>query len=229
MLTLFLASTRLSCSFCFDCLSCREEERRQKVWIWLIFHHILVVNMLPSPQWKTVKYYWINNYMKNKLRKIYFRKIPGTGNGCPLQYSCLENSMDRGALWATVHGFGKSWTQLNNWYFDFQRGKKRRMVKRSLDMQKVMFLVSLISSLNKQLHNFTFQASPRIKFPCSPVYIPLKFHPSYKQNTNLQSTRLLHPWNSPGKNTGVGCHFLLQGIFLTQGSNPGLPHCRQTL
>ena len=27
-------------------------------------------------------------------------------------------------------------------------------------------------------------------------------------------------WNSPGKNTGVGCHFLLQGIFLTQGSNP---------
>ena len=35
--------------------------------------------------------------------------------------------------------------------------------------------------------------------------------------------------NSPGKNTGVGCHALLQGIFLTQGSNPGLPHCRQIL
>ena len=33
----------------------------------------------------------------------------------------------------------------------------------------------------------------------------------------------------PGKNTGVGCHFLLQGIFPTQGSNPGLPHCRQIL
>ena len=32
-----------------------------------------------------------------------------------------------------------------------------------------------------------------------------------------------------GKNTGVGCHFLLQGIFLTQGSNLGFPHCRQTL
>jgi len=37
------------------------------------------------------------------------------------------------------------------------------------------------------------------------------------------------PWDSPGKNTGVGCHFLLQRIFPTQGSNPGLPHCRQTL
>ena len=38
--------------------------------------------------------------------------------------------------------------------------------------------------------------------------------------------RLLCPWNSPGKSTGVGCHFLLQGIFLTQGSNLGLLHCR---
>ena len=39
----------------------------------------------------------------------------------------------------------------------------------------------------------------------------------------------LHPWDFPGKNTGVGCHFLLQGIFPTQGSNPSIPHCRQTL
>ena len=35
------------------------------------------------------------------------------------------------------------------------------------------------------------------------------------------------PRNSPGKNTGMGCHSLLQGIFLTQGQNPGLLHCRQ--
>ena len=40
-------------------------------------------------------------------------------------------------------------------------------------------------------------------------------------------TRLLCPWNFPGKNTGVGCHFLLQWIFTTQGLNPGLLHCRQ--
>ena len=33
--------------------------------------------------------------------------------------------------------------------------------------------------------------------------------------------------DSPGKNTGMGCHALLQGIFPTQGLNPGLPHCRQ--
>ena len=44
-----------------------------------------------------------------------------------------------------------------------------------------------------------------------------------------QPTRLPCPSDSPGKNTGVGCHFLLQGIFPTQGSNPGLLYSRQTL
>ena len=48
----------------------------------------------------------------------------------------------------------------------------------------------------------------------------------------LQPTRLLCPWDSPIKNTGVGCHVLFQGIFLTQESNPRLIHllhCRQVL
>jgi len=37
-------------------------------------------------------------------------RYPGGGNGNPLQYSCQENPMDRGAWWATVHGVAKSWT-----------------------------------------------------------------------------------------------------------------------
>ena len=41
-------------------------------------------------------------------------KSPGEGNGNPLQYSCLENSMDRGAWWATVHGVAKSQTRLSD-------------------------------------------------------------------------------------------------------------------
>ena len=45
----------------------------------------------------------------------------------------------------------------------------------------------------------------------------------------LKLTRLLPPWNSAGKNTGVSCHSLLQGLFLTQGSNLSLLHCRQVL
>ena len=48
-------------------------------------------------------------------------QMPGSGrsprerNGNPLKYSCLENSKDRGAWWATVHGLTKSWTRLSNW------------------------------------------------------------------------------------------------------------------
>ena len=37
-------------------------------------------------------------------------RSPGEGNGNPLQYSCLENPMDRGVWWATVHGASNSWT-----------------------------------------------------------------------------------------------------------------------
>ena len=54
---------------------------------------------------------------------------------------------------------------------------------------------------------------------CPTLCNPMDYSPS----------RLLFLWNSPGKNFGVGCHFLLQGIFLTQGLNPGLLHCRQLL
>ena len=46
---------------------------------------------------------------------------------------------------------------------------------------------------------------------------------------SLQLHGLHSPWNSPGQNTGVGSLSLLQGIFPTQGLNPGLPHCRQIL
>ena len=41
-------------------------------------------------------------------------KSPGEGNGNPLQYSCLENPMNRESWWATVHGVAKSWTGLSD-------------------------------------------------------------------------------------------------------------------
>ena len=53
-----------------------------------------------------------------KCRRYGFKpwvgKIPGEGNGNPLQYSCLGNPMDRGACWATGHGAPKSQTRLSN-------------------------------------------------------------------------------------------------------------------
>ena len=57
-----------------------------------------------------------------------------------------------------------------------------------------------------------------------------------KWNRSVMSNSLWIPWMEeparqapPGKNTGVGCHFFLQGILPTQGSNPGLLHCRHSL
>ena len=49
------------------------------------------------------------------------------------------------------------------------------------------------------------------------------------QPHGLEPARLLCAWNSSGKNIGLSCHFLLQGIFPTQGLNSGLLHCRQML
>ena len=48
-------------------------------------------------------------------------------------------------------------------------------------------------------------------------------------SASLRPHGLYSPWTSPGQNTGVGCCSFLQGIFPTQGSNPGLMHCRQIL
>ena len=46
-------------------------------------------------------------------------RSPGEGNGNLLQYSCLENPMDGGAWWATVHGVAKSWIRLSDFNFTF--------------------------------------------------------------------------------------------------------------
>ena len=70
-----------------------------------------------------------------------------------------------------------------------------------------------------------------------PLYVcmsakSLQSCPTLCNPMDCKPTRLLCSWDSPGKNTGVGCHALLQGVFLTQGSNPchlRLLHCRQIL
>ena len=70
---------------------------------------------------------------------------------------------------------------------------------------------------------FSFHFSFLILFCCCLV---AKSCPTLLQPHELQPTRLFCSWNFPGKNTGVGYHFLLQGIFLTQESNLCLLHCR---
>ena len=66
----------------------------------------LVVQMIKNPP--AVQETWFDSWV---------RRSPGEGNGHPLQYSCLENSMDRGAWWATVHEVTQSQTQLSDYSY----------------------------------------------------------------------------------------------------------------
>ena len=115
-------------------------------------------------------------------------RSPGGGHGNPLQYSCLENPVDRGAWWVPVHGVitSQTWLKQLSMHSQYHHRKKEKKWSSSV-------------------------VSDSLRLP------------------GLYPTKLLWPWDSAGKSTGVGCHFLPQRIFLTQESNLGLPHCRQTL
>ena len=95
--------------------------------------------------------------------------------------------------------------------------------------------LGMLQSMGSQSHTwFSDWTTTRIRYTLiySSTLYEVKWSRSVVSNSlqphGLQPTRLLRPWDFPGKSTGVGCHFLLQGKVPTQESNPGLPHCRQT-
>ena len=75
-------------------------------------------------------------------------------------------------------------------------------------------------SCRQILFQLSHKGSPR-------TLVCMLSHSVVSDSCDPWTVRRLCPWNSPGNNTGVGCHFLLQGIFLTQGLNWGLLHCRK--
>ena len=82
--------------------------------------------------------------------------------------------------------------------------------------------LGLVKMFWSQIMVMVLQLSEYTKKSQNPIHT-LCFVPSCPTLCSpRQPTRLLCPWNFPGKNTGVGCHFLFQGIFPTQRSNP---HC----
>ena len=93
---------------------------------------------------------------------------------------------------------------------------------------KIWFQVSVQISFHLHLSKHHFFPLPNSSL-CNNVCVSHSVLSDSLQTHGLQPTRLLYPRNSLGKNTGVGCHSLLQGIFPTQGSIPGLLHCRQIL
>ena len=97
-------------------------------------------------------------------------------------------------------------------------------IKHSIDttclgFKLVKILFDFDRLINKQMNGFLThqQVSHYLSASCSLM------------SDSLQLCGLYSPWNSPGQKAGVGSHSLLQGLFPTQGSNPGLPHCRWIL
>ena len=89
---------------------------------------------------------------------------------------------------------------------------------------KIFTTISIVKA------SFTLFLSPRLY--CSPHESEKKVKVLVTHSCSTLCDPIdcsLCPWDSPGKNTGVGCHSLLQGIFPTQGSTPHLWHCRQIL
>ena len=146
--------------------------------------------------------------------------------------------MDRGAWKATLHGVAKSQTWLKwlsahtllKWYLSTS------LLERWLAPQPEV----IISNFRTQNSGFCSQlwvlranTGKLKKIPQSTLHYRamLKAHVCVLSHSvmsdslrpsGLQPARLLCPWNSPDENTGVGCHFLLQGVFSTQGSKQHL-------
>ena len=109
-------------------------------------------------------------------------------------------------------------------------------------MSKNILMLRTVPDNHRAPQSLGFQDTTTFDFPhiaLFPLSLPLcKSFPVWSEvkvkncsvlSDSLWLHRLYSPWNSPGQNTGVGSLSLLQGIFPTQGSNPGLPHCRWIL
>ena len=132
--------------------------------------------------------------------------------------------------------------KLNKWLITFQSNRPRWIhwwinCAKCLRKKFTNYLQSLSEERREGiLSNSFYEASislvvkPDKNITRKDKYKMISPHESHSViSDSLQPHKLYSPWNSPGQNTGVGSLSLLQEIIPTQGSNPGLPHCRWIL
>ena len=151
-------------------------------------------------------------------------RSPGEGNGNPFQSSCLGNPTDSRVWPGIVHGVAKSWTQLRELSMhaplpcsEWKTSHKPHHLG-ILEWRKE--LLDWKVSQKKRLH-IVKQTGIRMSKSNMCMHVCCLFSHVWLFVTpwTVACKRPLWPQDSPGKNSGVGCHFLLQGIFPTQASN----------
>ena len=143
------------------------------------------------------------------------KEIPNQDlHGNPLQYSCLEvpQTEEPGRLQPIgSHRVEHNWSDL------------AAAAAQSLDLFYSICAIPFLSLIS------VWEVSTGISSGSLIVFLSFFLFSHSVMSNSLRPHGLYSPWNSPGQNTGVGSLSLLQGIFPTQGSNPGLPHCRWIL
>ena len=156
-----------------------------------------------------------------------------------------ELVMDREAWRAVAHGVGKSqtrlsdWTELSRWLTKSQiRDLQWHFVEKNCHILSLFLETGILLNFSSII---TFQQKSRFSEADTgePVLrivswkwtesVGCSVVPDSLWSQGLLPAKLCCQWNSPGKSTGVGNQSLLQGVFLTQGSNPGFLHRRQIL
>ena len=174
---------------------------------------------------------------------LFFPLRIGEGNGNPLQCSCLENPRDGGAWWAALYRVAQSWTRLkrlsssslsaqteqaNSSHLGIYGKCSQRKITDG-EIISIRYWSKLQTLRIVPFWEFSYLWGFSIWSKWLLKSVGEKWKTVSDSEVLEQQVKILCPWDFPGKKTGVGCHFLLQEIFPTQGLNPGLLHCRQML
>ena len=169
--------------------------------------------------WKIIRHLrkvacWKNSGVKKEKDTFFIHHClfakSGEGNGIPLQYSCLENPLDRGAWKAAVHGVPKSRTRLSAFTFTFHFYALEK------EMATHSSVLAWRLSGKGEPGGLPSMGSHRVGYnwrdlaaAAAASAVVAKSCLNLLGPYGLKPARLLCPWDFPGKKTGVGCDFFL--------------------